>query len=287
MKLQRFLDRCIASASFSAFRRVIAYAPPGAVQALVPVTVLGVVCCARLRGLQNVFGMLAGHGLSVSVPMPTEPVGYLMVPAVLLYFGVIAAAGWGLDSTLQRLDDRAPALTEALSTVFEQYISLFATTRALAVFQGSGQQNTLCIMSAVYLVLPASLAPSVASFGSRSSRPGESTWSRHIVHCVQNLAVRGGMLCVGMQLTLWSGGGEGLLVLYLLAIFGTAQAVASKRKGAALPSDKLQDCHTMLSVLCAQHIVALLSAQRLQEWMSISVLAAVVVAVAVVASARQ
>jgi hypothetical protein len=298
MKLQRFLDRFSASASFSAFRRVVACAPPGTVQGLVPLSMLGVVCTARLRGLQNLFGMLAGHGLSQLVQMPTEPAGYLMVPAVLLYFAVIASAGWAVDSTLQRLDDRAPELTDALSTVFEQYISLFATTRALAVFQGSGQQNALCVLSLVYLLLPTPLAPSVGSLTTtNSSGSSSSTWLRHLVHCVQNLAARGGMLGVGMQLTLWTGGGEGLLVLYLLAIFGTAQIAPPKKdkaKNNTTTSDKLQDCHTMLSVLCAQHLVGLLSAsfvmqtqQQQQQWLSISVLAVCVVAVAVAASAQR
>ncbi len=105
------------------------------ISGLVPISILGVVWTGEIHGLQTLCGMLAGQGLSLAVPMPSEPAGYLIVPVVLLYFGVISAAGWCVDGTLQLLEKRTPELADALSTVFEQYISLFATTRALAVFQ--------------------------------------------------------------------------------------------------------------------------------------------------------
>ncbi len=88
------MDRLIVSASFSAFRRLTQSVSPTVIRGLVPLSVLGVICSGELHALQNLCGMVAGHGLSLAVPMPSEPAGYLLAPVVLLYFGVIAGAGW-------------------------------------------------------------------------------------------------------------------------------------------------------------------------------------------------
>jgi hypothetical protein len=50
------------------------------------------------------------------------------------------------EHTLLIVETRAPALTDAVGSVFEQYVSLFATTRALAVFQVRAFADTTMIM---------------------------------------------------------------------------------------------------------------------------------------------
>ncbi len=135
MRLERFVERLVISASYSALRWITKTVSPLAMNGLVPISILGVVWTRDIGGLQTLCGMVAGQGLSLAVPMPSEPAGYLIVPVVVLYFGVISAAGWCVDGTLQLLEKRTPELADALSSVFERYISLFATTRALAVFQ--------------------------------------------------------------------------------------------------------------------------------------------------------
>ena len=72
MKLQEFLDRVIASTSFGAYTQLISGKQPiisqHLVQGLIPVWALGVFVFHGLRGVQNVFGMLAGLGLSQMIP---------------------------------------------------------------------------------------------------------------------------------------------------------------------------------------------------------------------------
>jgi hypothetical protein len=272
MRPQRFLDRFVASASFSAFLRVMHFLPEGKqglLQGLVPLMVAGVLCSGRLRGLQNVFAMLAAQGLAGVVPMPAEPAGYLMLPAVLLYFGVIAGVGWALDRCLW-LTVTATAASDALTTVFEQYLSLFATTRAMATFQSAGQGYALSMLSIVYVALPDEYAPSASQM---TLAEGASTWIRHLVHCVGGLAGRGAMLYVGGVLTQWAASGEGLLVLYLIAVYLTATPT----------SGKLSDCHSVLSLLCAQHAVVLLKGS-LSEWISVWTLVSGVAALVAVFS---
>ncbi len=96
MRPRRFVERLIVSASFSAFRRLLRVVSPGMLQGLAPLSILGVMWTgdSELQALQTLCGMLAGHGLSLAAPMPSEPAGYLVAPVVLLYFGVICCVGW-------------------------------------------------------------------------------------------------------------------------------------------------------------------------------------------------
>jgi hypothetical protein len=94
MRPRRFVERLIVSASFSAFRRLLRVVSPGMLQGLAPLSILGVMWTGELQALQTLCGMLAGHGLSLAAPMPSEPAGYLVAPVVLLYFGVIGGVGW-------------------------------------------------------------------------------------------------------------------------------------------------------------------------------------------------
>jgi hypothetical protein len=127
----------------------------------------------------------------------------------------------------------------------------------------------------VYLWLPRSILP---GSGEHHRLP------KYMGRCLENLAVRGGMLWVGQTLTRWSGG-ESLIVLYLFCIMATGpHAWASPRRRRHGPSteddggdgnagSKLQGCHTMLSLLCAQQLVKQLSASSLSTFAGGCVLA--------------
>jgi hypothetical protein len=42
--------------------------------------------CKNIEGLQSLCAILAAQGIMSTVPIPYEPSGYLVIPAVLLYF---------------------------------------------------------------------------------------------------------------------------------------------------------------------------------------------------------
>lgn len=73
MKLQRLVDRFITSASYAAYARLLVYIPRTMLLGLVPISIAGVALTQKLRGAQNVFGMLAGQGLAQLAPIPIEP----------------------------------------------------------------------------------------------------------------------------------------------------------------------------------------------------------------------
>jgi hypothetical protein len=81
---------------------------------------------------------------------------------------------------------------------------------------------------------------------------------KYFVRCLENLAVRGGMLWVGQMLAQWADR-ESLLVLYLLCIMATApRAWRLPAEEESSPGARLQGCHVMLSLQCAQRLVDLL-----------------------------
>jgi len=104
-----------------------------------------------LQGLQNVLIMIAAQSFSAGMPLPQEPSGSLVLPAIAVYFALAALA---MGCAIQMASDKA------IMTRTMQYISLFVTARGLARVQAIKQQNVLGILSFVYLMLPLSLQPS-------------------------------------------------------------------------------------------------------------------------------
>lgn len=263
MKFQRFLDRLVASASFSAYLWLLRLLPDGVdntlVRGFVPLWVAGVLVSDRLRGVQNVFALLAGQGLASLVPMPAEPGGYLILPAVLFYFGLIATVGWALDQCLRLTRASATAkLSDTFASVFEQYLSLFAVTRAAATFTDAGQDGALIVVSLAYMGLPEAVAPCGTVFAQRFAAAG--AWPRYFVRNFESLAVRGTMLWVLARMASVagaagngsaSGGGAGieLLGLQIIAVYAT---------GADEDAQKLGHIHAILSLTTAQNVVGAL-----------------------------
>ena len=164
-----FVKRFIAATSYSAFSLILAKSPPHMMQGLTPVYIAGVVLCYKLRGVQNVFAMLAAQGITDILPVPSEPVGYLILPASMFYFSVIATISWGIHCALSSSSLR-PGLGEkhqnedkdnnnndtAASAILDEYVGLFCTSKIVSSFLAAKQEHVLGIISFSYLVLPSS-----------------------------------------------------------------------------------------------------------------------------------
>lgn len=259
MKWQRFLDRFVAATSYAAFVRLLVLLPGVLVQGLVPVWVAGVVLLeGRQRGLQNVCALLAGQGLVSIVPMPEElGRGLWVLPSVLVYVSLIATLGWALDAAL------SGALADAFASVFEQYIGLFAISRASSAFLDSAAHADAFYACAIaYLMLPDALAPSA------DSASAASAWLRHFVRNVEGIAVRGATRALLAVLAAWATFGDGRIALQLFAVFLT---------GYDEGHGKLAHMHTLLSANLAQTLVGLLQTQLLlAEWTCVLALATVI-----------
>ena len=102
-----------------------------------------------LEGLQNVFIMLAGQNVSSGIPLPQEPSGALVLPAIMVYFGAASMI-------MRYLHNNVSCRTQCMDITSKtmKYFILFATSRALARFQAIKQEEVLGLISLVYLLLP-------------------------------------------------------------------------------------------------------------------------------------
>ena len=202
------------------------------------------------RGLQNLCAMVAGQGLANLLPLASEPSGpLLLLPSLVLYFATLGALGCAADRLLMLsglFSEQSP-VPAAVGAIFEHYTALFATTRAIRAFQRQGGEGQLALLSLVYMLLPDRVAPGV----------GGGAWHSHLVSCVEALAVRVGMQSIGAALTWWCSAAhndEALIVLYLVAVH-----TLGGEGGWPVPSPrKLEDCRSMLALLCAQQCLALM-----------------------------
>ena len=143
-----------------------------------------------LDGLQNVLIMMAAQSFSSGVPLPQEPSGVLVLPAILLYFGaaaIIMDYAYTTSQKMQCSDDTATAKTV-------EYVVLFVAARGLARFQAIQQIEILGIVSLVYLLLPADLLLSFRRknslfFSSSSTHSGAFGFFIKIVECLANRGI--------------------------------------------------------------------------------------------------
>ena len=226
---------------------------------LMPVAIAVAVYVPKLRGIQNVCAMLAGQALAFMVPVPFEPSGYLMVPTIGLYFGVIAGLGTVLDLSLD-LFALSPATEDAVTSIFQQYLALFATTRAYALFATRQQTALLGLLCVAYLLL----SPIVFRL------PKTAYWRKHFFMCLDGLAVRAGMLRVNDWVAWWGGTtqSEATLVLPLLLVGVTTTTTNNNNNNkqettTTLTIDKVAECHNMLALMCAQTLVTRLCTHTL------------------------
>ena len=98
-----------------------------------------------LQGLQNVLIMIAAQSFSAGMPLPQEPSGSLVLPAIAVYFALVAL---GMACAMQRATDKTVMSTTT------QYVSLFVAARGLARVQAIKQQDALGVLSFIYLMLP-------------------------------------------------------------------------------------------------------------------------------------
>lgn len=195
--LDAFVKRFIAATSYSAFSLITAKLPPHLLQALTPVFIAGVVYCHRLRGVQNVLAMLAAQGVTDYLAVPAEPVGYLVLPAAMFYFSVVTTIGWGIHCVITTTTTQSAVtvgatsttVDNAASTILDEYVGLFCTSKVVASFLAAKQEHVLGIMSFSYLVLPSSSIRSLFTAGPQHEDEDDnwSTWLTQLLGMVDSL----------------------------------------------------------------------------------------------------
>ena len=195
-----------------------------------------------LEGLQNVLVMICAQGFSASMPLPQEPTGILVLPAILLYFGGSAlvmeyAYRFGL------IKDNADTTT----TKTIQYLVLFVGARGLARFQALAQNEILGVLSMIYLMLPAKLT-------SVQYKPKSAL--DFFVQIVDCLANRGIVLWLIAKIERFTGVSS--LFPYIFFFLGVLMWNPVAR------APKLETCVSVFSFFTARQIVQLIQ-ERLSD----------------------
>lgn len=256
---QRFFERFVTSVSYSAYlilvRRVL---PPAYVQGLVPLWI-ACVGLVRLRGLQDVFAMLAGQGIADLVPMPMEPEGYLIVPAVLVYLMVISSVGWGVYHALGARGAHTP-MGDALSTALDQYLSLFFVLRTVRAFTEGGETHALRLLSIVYTVLRAPPSKKEETDDPEASGRWRVFWRRNL----EGVAMRGANAwLLDDVLRPQCASAEELLALQLACIYLCGL------------TSRLDGVRAVLSIEAARHIMRLFAKAELSDATCVGLLTSV------------
>ena len=250
MKWQGFIERFVASVSFSAYLTLLRLIPDAEVHGLVPLWIAGVVW-VRMCGLQDVLAMLAGQGISTLVPMPMEPSGYLVIPSVLLYLAVISSVAWAVNHGLGT-HGAETLMGGALVTVLEQYLSLFSVTRAVLAFTSAGQTYPLYALSIAYTLLV------------DASPCNEGEWAYFWLRNLNGVAMRGASAWLMTEVLRPQCTGEALLVLQIVCVYLSGW------------SARLEGIHAVISASTAQHLIQLLSVAGLSEQVCVCGLATTV-----------
>jgi hypothetical protein len=252
MKWQRFVNRFMPSVSFSAYTLALRVIPPEYVRGLVPLWIACVVCSQRLRGLQDVFAMLAGRGISDLVPMPMEPSGYLVLPAVIVYLAVISSVTWAVYHGLGAHGAETP-VGGGLTTAIEQYLSLFSVTRAVLAFTIAGQQYPLYVLSIAHTVLCCvsdknsdKKKENAQSSKERQEEGGEGKWMSFFQRNLEGVAMRGAGAWLLNEVLRPQCSGETLLVLQVVSVYLSGW------------TPRLSSIHGVLSTGTARHLLILL-----------------------------
>jgi len=230
MLIRAFASRLTSSSSYSAYQLALTVLPSKIIVMLWPLHVWLVMTFHMVEGIESFFSMLAANGITATMPIPSEPVGYLLLPAILVYVSVIAMIACMVSG-------RAGAVSVV---IIEQYIALFATSRILECIQKANEKVLMGAFSVAFLCMPASCVPMHTSFP-------EGHWWHHFLHIVECAAAR--------LATVWitavvqeSPFASDLCLFYLAWIFLPWDAI----------SPKLHECRSLFSLLCAQQAVRII-----------------------------
>lgn len=168
------------------------------------------------------------------MPIPYEPAGYLVLPAVLFYFAVVSTAGWFLCYTIARV-------MPSVDIVIDQFIALFATVRALAYFRASEQIDEVGALSFAFLCVPVSCIPHSSAFA-------QDAWARQMLRSIECFTARAAATWVAARCDGWAQGVH-LMGLYLGLLL---------LPGLMDLTPKLANCRSVIALLCAQRAVVLL-----------------------------
>lgn len=252
---QILIERFISSTSYSGYQLALMILPAHAIVALAPLNFCLVALFRRVQGMQNLFAMLAAQGLTNAMPIPYEQAGYLILPAVLLYISTVSSAACFINnlmavptplsqperSTGKTIKAKKHAVTyDYISIVIDQYVALFATSKALAYLESAQQVNQVAALATAYLFIPSSCIPHYAKLDSNS-------WSYQFMHIIQCLSSRLAVICITKVTRQWISTQSGLIAVYLaLLILFPANSKLSI---------KLLECRGVLSLLCAQQLL--------------------------------
>ena len=164
---------------------------------------------------------MVAQGITTSLPIPYEPSGYLVIPSVLLYFAVVCAVCFRLSG--------GPA-----DAVIEQFVSLFATVRALAYFKEANQIEEVGVLSFAFLCIPT---------GQESTG---RTWFRQMLRTIECFTARAAATWVASRCEAWAQGVQ-LMSLYAVILLTPMDLMP-----------KLANCRSVLALLCAQQALVLL-----------------------------
>ena len=156
--------------------------------------------CRRIEGLQSLFAILAAQGLTATLPIPYEPAGYLVLPAVLLYFAVVSTVGWFVCLTIARA-------MPSVDIVIDQFVALFATARALAYFRAADQISEVGALSFAFLCVPTACVP-------HSSEFAQDAWGRQMMRAIECFTARAAAAWVASRCEGWAQGVQ-LMGLYV------------------------------------------------------------------------
>ena len=187
------------------------------------------------KGLQIVFSMLSAQALTSSLPIPQEPVSYLTLPGILLYFSSVSTVMWMMNSVSLSNEK----LQKATISIVD-YVTLFAASRGLAKFQTTGQMNILGIMALAYLINP--ITP--------SKSPERYSWISHFFSVVECLSIRGFTLWISIQIksSFKISNILSIIVIHVFLLVWNPFAITKK----------LQQCAGILSLIISQQLSILL-----------------------------
>jgi hypothetical protein len=205
----------------------------------------------RVKGLHSALLMLGGQQFSASIPLPQEPSGTLLVPAVLLYF----AAGAVIMQYLCRVTPSTSLAQESAG-----YFTFFMAARGLSRFQAMKQEAVLGILSMVCLLLP------IPVQAEENSIYALGLW-RQTVECLAN---RGVVIWLIARIEIFTGVSSlfpNLFFFLALAMWNPFAKMA-----------RMQDCTSVFSFYGAMEIVRIMQ-EKMRQIVCCSAMSCVLVCI--------
>ena len=169
--------------------------------------------------LQKMLYLVASSCVTNAVPLPEEPIGFLVGPSVLLFFCCGACGTWALYR-LSAVHSKTVPYADQFVRGFVPFIIAFAVVRAMKRFKEKGHQRLMLYVTGLYIVL----FPEMEGGDTKS-------WTRCLIKFLDSFACNGFVLTLttyGPVATAASGlqlASVYILVLLALEMFGIGRAL--------------------------------------------------------------